>query len=126
MGLVTLKPKPIFSGLEELLKQIITFKASKTRGSHLSIKPRDLRLLGVESHYLETQFGIYLRSLERAGLLKLRNGPSTRPKRYIVTAKLLARLFNLDYSCLRDKLSRHLSPVELLYIIMVLTGDGGE
>ena len=109
----------IFSNLEEVLKRVLLWKIRKAKGVSITISPRDLRrILNMESHGLESQFGKLLSKLAKEGKLKLVR--SRRPKAYLVTSRLLEDLFDLDYVSLRDKPAFMLTWIETFYLTLKL------
>jgi len=103
----------------EVLKRIILWKIHRTRGTVVTVSPRDIRrILGIEDHGLESLFGKLLSQLAREGKLVLVR--FRRPRAYLVTSRLLEDLFNLDYDSLRDKPVFMLTWLETFYLTLKL------
>jgi len=103
----------------DVLKRILLWKIHRTRGTVVTVSPRDIRrILGIEDHGLETWFGRLLSQLAKEGKLKLVR--FRRPRAYLVTSKLLEDLFNLDYASLRDKPAFMLTFLETFYLTLKL------
>jgi len=103
----------------EVLKKILLWKIHRTRGTVVTVSPRDIRrILGIEDHGLVTWFGKLLSQLAREGKLRLIR--FRRPRAYLVTSMLLEDLFGLDYDSLRDKPAFTLTWLETFYLTLKL------